>query len=205
MRTTHNVKRLTALAAAACGVAALTACSSGGSNDAATSSTLPTSSSSSATTSSAAPTSSSTAASSSDSSSAGSSSSSAGSASPSASSSSSAAATSSSPSVKVDPVGACTTATQKTNDAATKWNNAVDTQVSTQLDSAAANFRSTAKELRGLAPQAGDAGFEKRISYVVRDMEKMAQARTNRQTVDTQWFNRDSKGLRTYCQGLITK
>ncbi|NNG38151.1 hypothetical protein HJ588_02540 [Flexivirga sp. ID2601S] len=107
--------------------------------------------------------------------------------------------------MKIDPVGACTTALNKSNSAATTWNKAVETQVSSQLDSAAANFRKTATELRKLGPQAGDSGFVAKVGTVASDMESMAKSRTDRQTVSTTKFNADNAALRTYCQALITK
>lgn len=198
MSTTHvHARRLSVVAAAACGVVALSACSGGSSTGA--SSSAPT----------AATTSSSTAASTSSSPSASRSvlSSPSSSASGSASGKTSApssASKSTKPTVKADPVGACKTANSKSNAAISQWNTAVDSQSKSKLDAAARNFKSTATALRKLEGKARQKGFTSRVKAVAGDLETMASNRFAGKTVDPSTYNTDSESLRSYCQKVLT-
>ncbi|GAB3492465.1 hypothetical protein [Flexivirga lutea] len=200
MSTTHvHARRLSVVAAVACGVVALSACSGGSSTGA--SSSAPTA----ATTSSSAAASTTSSPSASRSVLSSPSSSASGSASGKTSASSSASASKSTkPTVKADPVGACKTANSKSNAAISQWNTAVDSQSKSKLDAAARNFKSTATALRKLEGKARQKGFTSRVKAVAGDLETMASNRFAGKTVDPSTYNTDSESLRSYCQKVLT-
>ncbi|WP_207948229.1 hypothetical protein, partial [Metallococcus carri] len=84
------------------------------------------------------------------------------------------------------------------NAAVTRWNAAVKTQITSQLDSAGDNFRTTARDLRKLTTNYNNPTFKKYILAIGNDFDSMAKARDNRTTVSTDAYNRDAKTLRTY-------
>jgi hypothetical protein len=199
--TQVNVRRLSVVATAACGLVALSACSSGGSTGASsassTTSVTSTAPSSSATASRSALASSSAA----DPSGAKTSAKTPVKATPKPAASTEAKK----PVPKADPVGACKTANAKSNAAIMQWNSAVSSQLTSKLDAAARNFRTTASTLRKLPYTARQAGFTTRARAVATDLDSMAKARFAGQTVDPSKYNTDSEKLRSYCQAVLTK
>ena len=197
-----------AVAVAACGLLALSACSSSGSTDASSSAVPSTTTSTTSTTPSTSPSvNKSVLGASSSSSSATSSTSSApasATSSKSAKGSKSVTPSTTKPAVKADPVGACLTANKESNTAITQWNTAVSSQSKTKLDAAAKKFRTTADNLRKLPAKSQDKGFATRVKAVAHDLDVMAKARFDGKTVTTSAYNKDSEKLRTYCQKLIT-
>ncbi len=76
-------------------------------------------------------------------------------------------------------------------------------QKTTDLDSAAKNFSSTATYLRTLTAKPADKTFTSLIGAVAKDFDTMAKARADKKSVSTTQYNTDATKLRTYCQNKI--
>jgi dihydroorotate dehydrogenase len=86
----------------------------------------------------------------------------------------------------------------------TIWNNAVRSQKAADLDSAANNFRATAKYLRTLTAAPADKQFTPLVAKLAKDFEDMADARKARRTVSTSTYNTDAQKMRQYCTTKIS-
>ncbi|MFC6715541.1 hypothetical protein [Branchiibius cervicis] len=92
------------------------------------------------------------------------------------------------------------TANSKLNSAVSQWNAAVSGGNDSKLDAAAKNFSTTATQLMGLRQGAADRQFSLKIQDLASELNSMANARKNNQTVTTGDFNTKVTALRTYCQ-----
>ena len=188
------------VAAATVSALALAACSSG--SDTAATSTAPAASTTSSTTSSAMPTSTSTApattATTTTSTPPTSTTSKATSTTP-----KSTARTSTTPPPSTKFINACVTANSKLNTAVSQWNAAVASGNDAKLDAAAKNFTTTATALMGLRTVAWDRQFSLDVQAIASELNAMANARKNNQTVTTTDFNAKVTTLRTYCQSRL--
>lgn len=86
----------------------------------------------------------------------------------------------------------------------TRWNSAVRSQNSDDLDKAADNFRTTATYLRTLTKAPGDKSFTPLVWKVAKDFDDMAAARKARRTVSTSTYNTDVQKMRQYCTTRIS-
>lgn len=100
-------------------------------------------------------------------------------------------------------ITSCVNANTRSNAAMTQWNNAVRTQLTVDLDNAAKNFRTTATYLRTLTKAPADKAFTPLVLAVAKDLDAMADARKNRETVSGSQYNSDAQKLRTYCTNKI--
>lgn len=100
-------------------------------------------------------------------------------------------------------INACVTANSKLNSAVSQWNAAVASGNDSKLDAAATNFRTVGGILIGLRGEAWDRQFSLDVQAVATELNKMADARKNNQTVTTTAFNSKVTALRTYCQSRL--
>lgn len=100
-------------------------------------------------------------------------------------------------------INACVTANSKLNSAVSQWNTAVASGNDNKLDAAATNFRTVGGILIGLRGEAWDRQFSLDVQAVATELNKMADARKNNQTVTTTAFNSKVTALRTYCQSRL--
>lgn len=100
-------------------------------------------------------------------------------------------------------INACVTANSKLNSVVSQWNAAVASGNDTKLDAAAKNFTATATALLALRGEAWDRQFSLDIQAIAGELNDMANARKNNQTVSTSDFNAKVTTLRTYCQSRL--
>lgn len=100
-------------------------------------------------------------------------------------------------------INACVTANSKLNSVVSQWNAAVASGNDSKLDAAAKNFTTTASALMALRTEAWDHQFSLDIQDLANELNAMANARKNDQTVSTADFNTKVTALRTYCQSRL--
>lgn len=100
-------------------------------------------------------------------------------------------------------INACVTANSKLNSAVSQWNAAVASGSDSKLDAAAKNFRTVGGILIDLRTDAWDRQFSLDAQAIATELNAMADARQNNQTVSTTTFNTKVTALRTYCQSRL--